>query len=81
MRRQLSELVADNIRAERSRARLRQVDVAEVLGVSKASYVDLEAGRRRVTINELLPLCETFGVTLVDLFRGLTVEELRTLGL
>lgn len=77
----LGEVVAANARAERARQRLRQAQVAEALGVSVSSISDLENGDRRVSVDELLPLCRVLQCDLPTLLKGLSEEDRKTLGL
>jgi transcriptional regulator with XRE-family HTH domain len=77
----LATVVAANVRGERSRLRWRQRDLAEHLGWSQATVSDLEAGKRAVNVADLPPLCSVLGITLVDLFRGASPEDLRSMGL
>jgi transcriptional regulator with XRE-family HTH domain len=77
----LSAVAAANIRAERARKKWRQVDLAEALGVSAATVSEMESGKRKVGLDDLIPLCRAFGVDLSVFVRGLSREDLRTLGL
>lgn len=76
----LGEVIANNLRGERSRRRLRQADVAARLGWPLSSYGDLESGRRRVAMDDIPQLCEALGVTLMELLRGAEAEDLRRMG-
>jgi transcriptional regulator with XRE-family HTH domain len=77
----LGAIIANNVRGERARRRLRQLDVAEALGWPLSSYGDLETGRRKVSADDLPQLCEVLGVTLNDLLRGADAEDLRRMGI
>jgi transcriptional regulator with XRE-family HTH domain len=77
----LPAIVAANIRAERARLGIHQDDLAIVLGVASSTVNVIESGKRPVKLDELLQICGGLGLTLKDLFRGLSDEDLRTLGL
>lgn len=77
----LGDLIANNVRGERSRARLRQADVAERLGWAVSSYSDLENGRRKLALEDVPAVCEALGVALQDLLRGADEADLRRMGL
>jgi transcriptional regulator with XRE-family HTH domain len=77
----LGDLVARNIRAERSRHRWRQVDLAKRLGASQTTVSDLESGRRRVDIEQMVRLCEALQVPMLILLNGASAGQLRVLGL
>jgi transcriptional regulator with XRE-family HTH domain len=78
---ELSDHIAANVRAERARKRWRQVDLAEAMGISAATVSDLEAGKRKVSTNDLVPLCRALNVTMTSLVRGAEPQDLLTLGL
>jgi transcriptional regulator with XRE-family HTH domain len=77
----LSRVAAANARALRARARLRQSDVAERAGISRAVLASLETERRRVTLDDALALCVGLGVTLAELLDGAHDDTLRALGI
>jgi transcriptional regulator with XRE-family HTH domain len=77
----LGDLIANNVRGERSRRRLRQADVAARLGWAVSSYSDLENGKRRLALEDVPAVCRALGVTMADLVRGADPEDLRALGL
>jgi transcriptional regulator with XRE-family HTH domain len=78
----LAAILASNIRAQRAKRKWRQQDLADrIEGVSMATVSDMETGARNMLVNDLLPLCEAFGLPLVKLLDGARDEDLRTLGL
>jgi transcriptional regulator with XRE-family HTH domain len=77
----IDALIAANVRAIRARRQERQVDLAADLGWSQPVVGDLENGRRRVTMADMLKLCRVLEVDLRELLRGLEAEDLRALGL
>jgi len=77
----LDQLIAGNVRAIRARRQERQEDLAADLGWSRPVVGDLEQGRRRVTMLDMLLLCRVLEVDLRELLRGLDAEDLRALGL
>ncbi len=79
--RPLTALLAMNVAAERVRLRMDQAVLADRLGVDRSTVTRIENGQRPVRVDELLPLCEALGVTLVDLLRGATPGQMTRLGL
>ncbi len=77
----LAAAVADNIRVQRVRRRLRQVDVGEALHIGQRGVSHLEAGSRAPTIVELTALCRLLDVPLSELLHGAPGDDLRALGL
>jgi transcriptional regulator with XRE-family HTH domain len=75
----LGDVIANNVRAERARRRWSQVELADQLGWSRSTVSDLEAGRRRVTADDLAPLCRAFGIALVKLTDGADEDDLSVL--
>ncbi len=49
--------------------------------MSVSTVADLEAGRRRVSADDLPILCRAFGITLAKLADGAEREDLKALGL
>ena len=77
----LAALLARNVRAERSRRRWRQQDLAEAIGRSATFVADVEGGRRRLDVDQILALCRVLEVPLSKLLDGATPADLRVLGL
>jgi transcriptional regulator with XRE-family HTH domain len=77
----LRSVVAGNIRAERARARLRQIDLAEVLHLSQPAMSALEAGQRDITLSEALAICRVLETPLAKLLEGAEPEDLEVLGI
>jgi len=76
-----ADLLARNLRAERSRRRWRQADLAEALDWSPTKVADAEAGRRRLDIGQIIEVCRVLEVPLVKLLDGADAEDLQALGL
>ncbi|MGH3686705.1 MAG: helix-turn-helix transcriptional regulator [Pseudonocardiaceae bacterium] len=66
--------LAERIRTEREYLNLKQEQVADVLGVSRAAVSAIETGRRKVSGQELKLLAKLFGVS-VDHLLGAGLEE------
>ncbi|MGW4368125.1 helix-turn-helix transcriptional regulator [Nocardia takedensis] len=66
--------IAERIRTEREYLNLKQEQVAEVLGISRAAVSAIETGRRKVTAPELKKLAQLFG-TSVDRLLGADPAE------
>jgi transcriptional regulator with XRE-family HTH domain len=77
----LSQVIAQNARSLRARLRLRQVDVAERAGISRAMLSSIESERRRVTLDDALALCAGLGVDLPALLEGADPGDRQTLGI
>lgn len=54
------------LRRIRADARLRQVDLARMLGQPQSFVSKYEAGERRLDVLELEKVCNSCGITLVD---------------
>jgi transcriptional regulator with XRE-family HTH domain len=78
---EFADVLANNVRAERSRRKLRQVDLAERLGWMGVTVSELETGRRTITAADLPKLCRALGVTLAKLTEGADPADVEALGL
>ncbi len=78
---ELADIVARNIRLERSHRRWKQEQLAERLGWGPAVITALEAGTRRVNMDDLPALCRVFGISLSRLIDGADPDDLAALGL
>lgn len=78
---EVDKLIGANVRGTRSRLRMRQEDLADAMGWSRRTVTTLEAGNRRVTVSDVMLLCEALEVDLAELLRGAPDGALRTLGL
>ncbi|MFJ2162344.1 helix-turn-helix domain-containing protein [Streptomyces sp. NPDC087856] len=61
--------IGDHIRAGRRAARLTQEALAHRVGIDRPSVVEIEAGRRNMTVNTLMRIADVIGVPLSDLVR------------
>lgn len=77
----LGDHLANSIRAERSRRRGSQAELAEAIGWPKSSVGDVESGRRKLGLDDLAVICRAFDVPLAELLRGADRDDLRALGL
>jgi transcriptional regulator with XRE-family HTH domain len=73
----LREIYSAAIRAERARRGWSQEELARRAGVPRSEVSDLELGRRRAFIGDLVPYCEAFGVGLDVLLSGDQPDALR----
>jgi transcriptional regulator with XRE-family HTH domain len=64
--------------AERKKAGIRQVDLAEQLGVSQTWVVRMESGGRRIDVIEFMALAQVIGFSPVRIIKALaeTPDEL-----
>ena len=69
------------MRAERARRTWTRQHLARRLGWAPVRVLNLESEREPVGADELLQLCEAFGVTLGQLACGAEPQTLATLGL
>jgi transcriptional regulator with XRE-family HTH domain len=79
MCRRLGDLVAANVRAERGRHGWRQQQLADRLDTSQSTVSQIEAGRRRLDVDDLLALCQALQVPLARLLVGATDHQLQLL--
>jgi transcriptional regulator with XRE-family HTH domain len=78
---EIDALIAANVRAARARLRLRQEDLADLMGWSRPTVSALEAGTRRITLADTVALCEALKLDPAELLRGAPDEVLQSLGL
>lgn len=76
-----ADFAARNLRAERSRLRWTQADLAKRLDWSQSKIAALENGQRRITLDQAVELCRALNVPLVKLLEGAAPEDLSALGL
>lgn len=60
--------ISRNIKAQRNKKGYTQQDVADILKVSKATYLDIENKPLKRAIGELMKLADIFECTLDDFF-------------
>jgi transcriptional regulator with XRE-family HTH domain len=77
----LNATVASNIRAERNRRKMRQVDLAERMNVSGSTISALESGTRPITLDHLPIICNALGVSLFRLLEEAPADDLHKLGI
>jgi transcriptional regulator with XRE-family HTH domain len=75
----LSVVIGRNIAAERVRRGLRQEDLAQHLGMSRAAIGHIETGRHPVSIDHLPAICRTLGISIGTLFIGADTQDLDAL--
>mgnify|MGYP001036663635 FL=1 len=67
------ELFAQRLKQVRMKANERQIDLAEVLGVSGSQIVEMENGRKATTFEKLYKFCTHYNIS-ADYLIGLTDE-------
>jgi transcriptional regulator with XRE-family HTH domain len=77
----LTEVIAFNVRIERARRRWNQGELGDLIGLSRTGVSELESGKRRPGVNDLVPLCRAFGIDLARLLADADAADLETLGL
>jgi transcriptional regulator with XRE-family HTH domain len=75
----LNATIANNIRAERARRKWSQTELGERIGIPRSSVGDLESGRHKATIEDLVLLCRAFGIGLSKLMDGADSEDIAVL--
>ncbi len=55
--------LADNIKAIREEQNLKQIEVANHIGVDKSAYSKIEKGLRALTVDELQKMAQLFNLT------------------
>lgn len=65
----MSEL-QDRIKAARKALRYSQEEVGKIMGLNRTAIVEIEAGKRKVSTEELKRFCELFGKTSDELLYG-----------
>lgn len=71
--------LCSRIKKARKEMRLSQEDVAKYLGLNRTAVVELEAGKRKVSSEELKKFCELFGKTADELLYGTEQTDTDTL--
>ena len=77
----LTDVLANGVRAERSRRRWTQAELAQRIGVHPATMSEIERGVRSINLAEIATICRAFGIPLIDLVRSADEDDLRALGL
>lgn len=65
----MSEL-HDRLKAVRKELRYSQEEVAKYIGINRTAVVEIEAGKRKVSSDELKRFCDLFGKTADELLFG-----------
>lgn len=77
----IGDVIAAAVRAERARRRWTQAHLAQELGIALTTVAELEAGRRRVQVDDLPALCRVFDLPLAALLRDADEDDVEALGL
>ena len=69
--------LADNIKAIREEIGLKQIDVADHIGVDKSAYSKIEKGLRNISVEELQKMAALFNLSMDQIvnFEGQIPEE------
>lgn len=65
----------ERLKQVRTNLQLSQEAVADQLGIARTAMAAIESGKRQVTTDELVKLCEIYGVTADELLYGDVSEE------
>lgn len=60
-------MIGENVKKLREESGLSQKDLSRLLGVSRSAVTLIEANRRKVSADEIVRLCEIFGVSADEL--------------
>jgi len=66
----MSTKYASFIKSLRTKRGFSQLEIARKVGISRASYIAVEQGKRELTLGEFEKLSEVFGISLEDMDRG-----------
>ena len=58
-----------------------QAFVAEKIGVSRASYIEIEKGAKELTLSQANKIAEIFNVSLAELLSGEKISDIRKMNL
>ena len=64
-----------NLKTLRNKRRYSQGFVADHLGINRATYTQMENGNRKITVEDIVRLCELYGVSMDDLINGRVGKE------
>jgi transcriptional regulator with XRE-family HTH domain len=59
---------------------MRQEDLADEIGWSRPTVTQLEAGNRRITMADVVALCQALRVDLLELLQGVPADVIEALG-
>ena len=71
--------IYESIREYRSQLHLTQDYVASFLGISRATYTQMELGKRKISADELAKVGSLFGVSTDELLYGNTTSQPTTM--
>jgi transcriptional regulator with XRE-family HTH domain len=78
----LSSVFPRNMRAERVRRDWDQAELGDRIGGWTRTMVgDLETGRRKLSVDDIAPICTALSLSLAELAIGADADELAALGL
>lgn len=61
------ETIGEKIKDARKRKNFNQEVLADILGISRVSLINIETGKQRVPLHVLLDICESLEVTINDI--------------
>jgi transcriptional regulator with XRE-family HTH domain len=64
---QLYAKIGENIREHRKDAKLKQENLAKMIGLNRSSVAQIESGKQAITIFTLYQLCEALNTRVVDI--------------
>ena len=61
----------------RNNQAISQAFVAKKIGVSRASYIEIEKGAKELTVSEAIKIAEIFNISLEELIAGKTFSDVK----
>ena len=71
----IGQIIANNIRAERTRVRMSQDYVASALGISRKTYISYEEDASLIKASTLYKLATILGCSINDFFYSITSQN------
>jgi transcriptional regulator with XRE-family HTH domain len=78
MKEQIKKHIGSKIREVRKSKGYRQGQMAEMLGFSRANYVNMENGKTAIQVDKIYLLCCLFNIQVADLFPPMKDIKIKT---
>ena len=70
----MSKEISKTLRKMRLAKAFSQAEIAQKLGISRASYIAVEQGKRELSLGEAQKVADLFGIGIEELESGLTPD-------
>ena len=67
--------IGQRIRDVRESRKMKQAELAELLGLTRTSVTNIERGKQKITLDSLYALCQRFGLEAQDLLPAVPSTE------